>query len=162
MKPPPCRIGFGYDVHRLVAGRPLILGGVHIESKLGLEGHSDADCLTHAIADAILGACGERDIGHHFPNTNPEFEGLDSQVILQKAVVLAEQKGYRIGNIDTCVIAERPMIGAYLDRMKSTLSETLSLAPDCIGIKATTNEKLGALGASEGIAAHAVCLLLSA
>ena len=162
MTSPPYRIGFGYDVHRLVAGRPLILGGVPIKSERGLEGHSDADCLTHAIADAILGACGERDIGYHFPNSDPACEGLDSQIILQKAVVLAERKGCRIGNIDTCVIAEKPIIGPYLDRMKATLSQTMDLAPDRIGIKATTNEKLGALGASEGIAAHAVCLLLSA
>ncbi|MBC9889970.1 MAG: 2-C-methyl-D-erythritol 2,4-cyclodiphosphate synthase [Opitutae bacterium] len=159
MNPPPCRIGMGYDIHRLVAGRPLILGGVHIKSEVGLEGHSDADCLTHAMADAILGACGERDIGHHFPNTNPEFEDLDSQIILQKAAAIARRKGYRIANIDTCIIAEKPKIGTYVDRMKTTLSETLDLAPDRIGIKATTNEKLGSLGASEGIAAHAVCLL---
>ena len=161
MNPPPYRVGFGYDIHRLVAGRPLILGGVQIESEVGLEGHSDADCLTHAVADAILGACGERDIGHHFPNTNPDFEGLDSQIILKEAAGIARQKGYRIANIDTCIIAEKPKIGAYLDGMKSTLSATLDLAPDCIGIKATTNEKLGSLGASEGIAAHAVCLLLT-
>ena len=162
MNPPSYRIGFGYDIHRLVAGRPLILGGVQIESEVGLEGHSDADCLTHAVADAILGACGERDIGHHFPNTNPDFEGLDSQIILQEAAAKARQKGYRIANIDTCVIAEKPKIGAYLDGMKSTLSATLDLAPDRIGIKATTNERLGSLGASEGIAAHAVCLLVTA
>ena len=162
MSLPPCRIGMGYDIHRLVAGRPLILGGVHIESEMGLEGHSDADCLTHAMADAILGACGERDIGHHFPNTNPAFEGLDSQIILQKAAAIARGKGYRIANIDTCIIAEKPKIGAYVDRMKTTLSETLDLTPDRIGIKATTNENLGSLGASEGIAAHAVCLLLTA
>ncbi len=162
MTAPPYRIGFGYDIHRLVAGRPLVLGGVEIESELGLEGHSDADCLTHAMADAILGACGQRDIGHHFPNVDPGIEGINSQVILKTSVAIARKKGYHIGNIDTCIIAEKPKIGPYLDRMKSTLAATLGVAPDCIGIKATTSEKLGSLGASKGIAAHAVCLLLTA
>ncbi|MCZ6674261.1 MAG: 2-C-methyl-D-erythritol 2,4-cyclodiphosphate synthase [Verrucomicrobia bacterium] len=157
----PYRIGFGYDIHRLVTGRKLILGGVEILGEMGLEGHSDADCLTHALADAILGACGLPDIGHQFPNTDPSIEGINSQLILRKAADLAAEAGYQIGNIDACVIAEKPRISPYIDAMKSTLSSTLQITPGRIGIKATTQEKIGALGASQGIAAHAVCLLLA-
>lgn len=156
----PYRIGFGYDIHRLVTDRRLVLGGVEIPSNLGLEGHSDADCLTHAIADAILGACGLPDIGHQFPNTDPEIEGIDSQVILRKSAALAAEKGYQVGNIDSCIIAERPKIAPFIDGMKATIGNTLGLRSDQIGIKATTQETLGSLGAGEGIAAHAVCLLL--
>lgn len=156
----PYRIGFGYDIHRLVADRKLILGGTEIPSDLGLEGHSDADCLTHAIADAILGACGLPDIGHQFPNTDPTIEGIDSQIILKKSAHLAAEKGYQLGNIDSCIIAEKPKIAPYIDRMKAVLGQTLGLSADRIGIKATTHEKLGSLGAGEGIAAHAVCILL--
>ena len=155
----PYRIGFGYDIHRLVTGRKLVLGGVEIPSDVGLEGHSDADCLTHAMADAILGACGLPDIGHQFPNTDPEIEGIDSQVILKKSADLAAAKGYQIGNIDSCMIAEKPKIAPYIDQMKGVIGNTLNLNPDQIGIKATTQEKLGSLGAGEGIAAHATCLL---
>ena len=156
----PYRIGFGYDIHRLVSGRRLVLGGVQIPSDVGLEGHSDADCLTHAIADAILGACGLPDIGHQFPNTDPDIEGIDSQIILKKSADLAAERGYRIGNIDSCLIAEKPKIAPFIDPMKSILGKTLGLNADQIRIKATTQEKLGSLGAGEGIAAHAVCLLL--
>ena len=155
----PYRIGFGYDIHRLVTGRKLILGGVEISGEFGLEGHSDADCLTHAIVDAILGACGLPDIGHQFPNTDPSIEGIDSQSILKKSAELAADKGYEIGNIDSCIIAEKPKISAHIEAMKQVLGNTLGLAQDCIGIKATTQEKIGALGSGEGIAAHAVCLL---
>ena len=155
----PYRIGFGYDIHRLVQNRKLILGGAEIPSDVGLEGHSDADCLTHAIADAILGACGLPDIGHQFPNTDPEIEGIDSQIILKKAAQLAADKGYKLGNIDSCIIAEKPKISGYIASMKQVIGETLGLNHDCIGIKATTQEKLGSLGAGEGIAAHAVCML---
>lgn len=155
----PYRIGFGYDIHRLVADRKLVLGGVEIPSEFGLDGHSDADCLTHAIADAILGACSLPDIGHQFPNTDPEIEGIDSQIILAKSAALAAEKGYRIGNIDSCLIAEKPKIAPYIDDMKKIIGKTLDLPGDCIGIKATTQEKLGSLGAGEGIAAHAVCML---
>lgn len=156
----PYRIGFGYDIHRLVSGRRLVLGGVEIPSDVGLEGHSDADCLTHAIADAILGACGLPDIGHQFPNDDPAIEGIDSQIILKKSAELAAEKGYTLGNIDSCLIAERPKIAGFIHQMKDVLGKTLDLKPDQIGIKATTQEKLGSLGAGEGIAAHAVCLLL--
>ncbi len=155
----PYRIGFGYDIHRLVVGRKLILGGVEIPSKLGLGGHSDADCLTHALADAILGACGLPDIGHQFPNTDPSIEGIDSQEILRKAADLAKQEGYTVGNIDSCIIAETPKISPFLAQMKNAIGHTLGITHDRIGIKATTHEKIGALGASEGIAAHAVCML---
>jgi len=156
------KIGFGYDIHRLVEHRRLVLGGVEIPSELGLEGHSDADCLTHAIADSILGACGLRDIGHHFPNTDPDIEGIDSQKILAKAVELAAQHGYKVGNIDTCLIAERPKIGPYIDAMKETLAKTVGIAPQCVGVKATTNEGIGDLGKGLGIAAHATCILFAA
>jgi 2-C-methyl-D-erythritol 2,4-cyclodiphosphate synthase len=155
----PYRIGFGYDIHRLVIDRKLILGGVEIPGDLGLEGHSDADCLTHALADAILGACGLPDIGQLFPNTDPSIEGIDSQIILKKAAQLAADKGYEIGNVDSCIIAEKPKIADFVDAMKAVLANTLEITPDRIGIKATTQEKIGALGAGEGIAAHAVCLL---
>jgi 2-C-methyl-D-erythritol 2,4-cyclodiphosphate synthase len=155
----PYRIGFGYDIHRLVPDRPLILGGVEIPSELGLEGHSDADCLTHAIADDILGACGLPDIGHQFPNTDPAIAGINSQIILKKAAELAAMKGYQLGNVDSCIIAEKPKVAAYVEEMKTTLAETLNIPVDRIGIKATTQEGIGSLGAGVGIAAHAVCLL---
>lgn len=155
----PYRIGFGYDIHRLVTDRKLVLGGVEIPGTLGLDGHSDADCLTHALADAILGACGLPDIGHQFPNTDPSIEGIDSQVILSKAAELALQAGYSVGNIDSCIIAETPKISPYIRQMKAVIGKTLNISQDCIGIKATTQEKIGSLGASKGIAAHAVCML---
>lgn len=155
----PYRIGFGYDIHRLVTDRKLILGGVEIPSELGLDGHSDADCLTHALADAILGACGLPDIGHQFPNTDPSIEGIDSQEILKKAAELAHEAGYLVGNIDSCVIAETPEISPYIHQMKAVIGNTLNISQDRIGIKATTQEKIGSLGASKGIAAHAVCML---
>jgi 2-C-methyl-D-erythritol 2,4-cyclodiphosphate synthase len=155
----PYLIGFGYDIHRLVPERKLILGGVEIPSEVGLDGHSDADCLSHAMADAILGACGLADIGHQFPNTDPGIEGIDSQIILKKAAEMVADKGYQVGNMDCCIIAEKPKISAYIDAMKEILGNTLKLTPDRIGIKATTQEQIGGLGAGEGIAAHAVCLL---
>lgn len=157
----PFKIGFGYDIHRLVENRPLILGGVEIPSPLGLDGHSDADCLTHAIADSILGACGLKDIGHYFPNNDPDIEGIDSQKILAKASSLATEMGYHIGNIDCCIIAERPKVGPSIDAMKLVLATTLDISPDCVGIKATTNEGIGDLGKGLGIAAHAVCMLFA-
>lgn len=157
----PYRIGFGYDIHRLEEGRKLVLGGVEIPGNLGLAGHSDADCLSHAMADAILGACGLPDIGHQFPNTDPSIAGIDSQIILRKAAELAQKAGYTLGNMDSSLIAEKPKISPYIDAMKKTLGKTLNLTPDRVGIKATTQEKIGALGAGEGIAAHAVCLLIA-
>jgi len=155
----PVRVGCGYDIHRLQEGIPLILGGVPIRSDVGLVGHSDADVLTHAIADAILGGAGLPDIGHYFPNTDPEIEGISSQEILKKAVAEADSAGYQLVNIDSTLIAEKPKISPYLDRMKAQLARSTGLAPDAIGIKATTQEKIGALGQGSGIAAHAVVCL---
>jgi len=150
------RVGFGYDIHRLVTGRKLVLGGVEIPHSRGLEGHSDADVLSHAIADALLGAAGERDIGHHFPNTDASIKGMDSQEILQRVQAILAAKRFAIVNIDSTIVAEEPKIGPHLSTMRARLAQTLYLPVDAIGIKATTNEGLGALGRGEGIAAFAV------
>jgi 2-C-methyl-D-erythritol 2,4-cyclodiphosphate synthase len=152
---PETRVGLGYDVHRKVAGRPLVLGGVEIPSEFGLEGHSDADVLIHAIADALLGAIGERDIGHHFPNTDPTLAGMSSLRILEKIRELLAAGAWQIVNIDATLVAESPKIGPHLDAMKTALGRALGLAPDRIGIKATTNEGLGFIGRDEGMAALA-------
>jgi len=156
---PPFRVGLGFDVHRLKAGRKCILGGVDIPSDIGPDGHSDADVLTHAIADAILGAVGLRDIGHHFPNTDKSIEGIDSQIILAKAVAEADKLGYALVNIDAAIIAERPKIGPHIAAMKTRLAKTLGIPEDCVGVKATTNEKLDDIGACLGISAQAVALV---
>lgn len=153
------RIGHGYDIHRLAPGRKCILGGVEIPSDVGLDGHSDADCLTHAICDALLGAAALADIGFHFPNTDERYRDIDSQKLLKEVVTLIRSEGYRIQNIDTTVIAERPTIQTHIPTIKQRLAETLELSPARIGVKATTHEKCGSLGRGEGIAAHAVCLL---
>lgn len=153
------RIGHGYDIHRLVPGRKCILGGVEIPSDVGLDGHSDADCLTHAICDALLGAAALADIGHHFPNTDERFRDIDSQKLLEEVVGLIHAEGYRIQNVDTTVIAERPKIQGHVPAMKQRLAKTLQISPARIGIKATTNEEVGSIGRGEAIAAHAVCLL---
>lgn len=155
------RIGLGYDIHRFAEGRRLVLGGVEIPHHRGLLGHSDADCLTHALADAILGALGLPDIGHFFPNDDPQCAGMDSQEILQRAVLEAHERGYTVGNVDIALIAEEPRIAPHLAAMKAHLGESLQIAPDRIGLKATTNEGLGSLGQAKGIAAHAICLLMS-
>ena len=147
--------GIGYDVHRLVAGRPLVLGGVEIPHPLGLEGHSDADVLCHAIADALLGAAGEPDIGHLFPNTDPSIRGISSLEILRRIRVLLEEKSIRIHNIDATLVAEEPKISPHLALMKERVGEALELPPSRVGIKATTNESLGFLGRNEGMAALA-------
>jgi 2-C-methyl-D-erythritol 2,4-cyclodiphosphate synthase len=149
-------IGIGYDVHRLIEGRKLILGGVEIPHHCGLEGHSDADVLTHAIADALLGAAGEKDIGHHFPNTDPSIKGIDSQEILRRVQALLTARQLAIVNIDCSLIADAPKISPHLQAMKSKLSETLQIPLQRIGVKATTNEGLGFIGRGEGIAAMAV------
>ncbi|HEY9628341.1 MAG TPA: 2-C-methyl-D-erythritol 2,4-cyclodiphosphate synthase [Coleofasciculaceae cyanobacterium] len=154
------RIGNGYDIHQLVGDRPLILGGVHIPHELGLLGHSDADALTHAIMDAMLGALSLGDIGHYFPPTDPQWKGADSLELLQQVNALIQQKNWRIGNLDTVIVAERPKIKPHIQAMRDRLAATLGLAPDQIGIKATTNEKLDAVGREEGIAAYAVVLLI--
>lgn len=156
----PMRIGYGYDIHRLVVGRPLVLGGVDIPCEVGLDGHSDADCLTHALADAIFGALALPDIGHWFSNTDPSIRGMDSRRILEKAVQEAEGRGWMIGNVDCVIIAERPKISPYLNDMKASLSVTMGIRPDQVGIKATTNEKVGDIGKGLAIASHATCLLM--
>jgi 2-C-methyl-D-erythritol 2,4-cyclodiphosphate synthase len=148
--------GIGYDVHRLVEGRPLILGGVEIPHTHGLDGHSDADVLAHAIADAVLGAIGERDIGFHFPNTDQSIRGISSLEILRKAAALVAKKGGRIVNIDSTLIAEAPKISPHVAEMQANLAAALGLDAKRVGVKATTNERMGFLGRNEGIAAMAV------
>jgi 2-C-methyl-D-erythritol 2,4-cyclodiphosphate synthase len=150
------RVGMGYDVHRLVGGRPLVIGGVTISSDLGLDGHSDADVLSHAIADALLGSIGERDIGHHFPNTDASIKGISSLKILERVKEILTAAGAKIVNVDSTIVAERPKIGPYLEEMKTALGAALGLPPSCVGVKATTNERLGTIGRGEGIAAFAV------
>jgi len=161
MNPPqiPFRVGLGYDIHPFADGRKLVLGGVEIPFFRGLQGHSDADVLTHALADAILGAAGLPDIGHFFPNSDPAIAGIDSQEILRRAVAEARQLGWGVGNVDLALIAEQPKIAPHLEAMRSRLAASLEIPPGAIGLKATTNEKIGSLGRAEGIAAHAVCLL---
>ena len=147
--------GIGYDVHRLVVDRPLVLGGVEIPYPLGLDGHSDADVLCHAIADALLGAAGEPDIGHLFPNTDPSIRGISSLEILRRVRAVLDEKSIRLHNIDATLIAEEPKISPHLALMKERVGAALGLHPNCIGIKATTNETMGFLGRSEGMAALA-------
>ena len=159
MNSPTIRTGHGFDLHQLVEGRKLILGGVEIPHPLGLLGHSDADCLIHALADSILGGLALPDIGHHFPDNDPANQNLDSSIILQKVVSLCHEKGYCVGNVDLTLIAQRPKLAPHLAEMRKNLSGLLQIPEDCIGIKATTHEGIGSLGREEGIAAHAVCLL---
>ena len=156
------RIGNGYDMHRLVSDRPLILGGTQIPHELGLLGHSDADVLTHAIMDAMLGALCLGDIGHLFPPSDPQWKGADSLKLLAQVNGLIHQKGWQIGNLDAVVVAERPKLKPHLEAMRDRLSKTLQIAADQVSVKATTNEKLGPTGREEGIAAYAVALLIAA
>ncbi|MEY5008918.1 MAG: hypothetical protein RLZZ253_57 [Verrucomicrobiota bacterium] len=149
-------VGIGYDVHRLVEGRPLILGGVEIPHTHGLDGHSDADVLCHAVADALLGAVGERDIGHHFPNTDESIRGISSLEILSRVVAVLASQGAKIVNVDVTLVSEAPKIAPHLDPMRTRISQVLGLPPARVGIKATTNERMGFLGRREGIAAMAV------
>jgi 2-C-methyl-D-erythritol 2,4-cyclodiphosphate synthase len=153
------RIGHGYDIHRLVPGRALVLGGVRFDTDYGLDGHSDADALTHAICDALLGAAGLPDIGHFFPNTDPAYKNIDSQILLQRVVAEITKLGYNIANIDASVVAEKPKLYPRLAEMKAVLARSTGLLPDEIGLKATTNEGVGDLGRGLAIAAHAVALL---
>lgn len=154
------RIGFGYDVHQLVADRPLWLGGIKIEHTHGLLGHSDADVLIHAICDAILGAANMRDIGYHFPpKKGNEFENIDSKILLRKTLEIVATKGYAIGNIDATVCAEHPKLNPHIPAMQQTLAQVMDIDMDDISIKATTTEKLGFTGREEGISAYAVVLL---
>lgn len=152
----PIRIGIGYDVHRISSTRPLILGGIKIEAPFGLEGHSDADVLSHAIADSLLGAAGLPDIGYHFPNTDPSIAGISSQTILRRVREMLYSHYIEINNIDTTLICEQPKISPYLSEMRKTLAASLDISISQIGIKATTNEKIGFIGRGEGIAAIAV------
>lgn len=156
---PTIRTGLGYDIHQLKEGLPLTLGGVKIKADVGLVGHSDADVLSHAIADAILGACGLPDIGHYFPNNDDTIKGISSQLILKKAHKEARKLGLQLVNIDSTLIAEKPKVAPFVSTMKNVLAKTLKLEPQDIGIKATTQEQIGALGKGDGIAAHAVATL---
>jgi 2-C-methyl-D-erythritol 2,4-cyclodiphosphate synthase len=153
------RIGHGYDIHRTIAGRPLVLGGVRFDCPFGLDGHSDADCLTHAICDALLGAAGLPDIGHHFPNTDPAFKNIDSQLLLQRVVADLAARGWRIANIDSSLIAEKPKIAPHLAAMKAAIAKSAGITPEQIGVKATTNEGSDDIGHGLAIAAHAVALI---
>jgi len=156
------RIGFGYDVHPLVEDRKLILGGVEIPFEKGLEGHSDADVLLHAICDGILGALGEGDIGKHFPNTDPQFKGISSLQLLRAVAVKMAEKKFILGNLDSTVVAERPKIGPFIPQMKEQIAGALRISPQRINIKATTSEGLGFIGEGKGMAAYAVVLLKEA
>jgi len=153
------RIGHGYDVHRLVEGRRLILGGVEVPHTLGLLGHSDADVLTHAVMDALLGAAGLGDIGRHFPDTDPAYAGADSLKLLDYVVELLEAQGWKAGNVDATILAQRPKLAPHLEQMRENLAARMKVEPEQVNVKATTEEKLGFTGAEEGIASHAVCLL---
>lgn len=156
------RIGIGYDVHAFAAGRPLVLGGVQIESERGLAGHSDADVLAHAVADALLGAAREGDIGRLFPDTDPEWEGADSLDLLARVASLIRDRNFRIVDVDSVLILERPRIAPYRDEMRANLARALDLPVECVGVKATTTEGLGFEGRGEGIGAQAVVLLAPA
>lgn len=153
------RIGHGYDVHRLTADRPLYIGGVQIPHTMGLDGHSDADVLLHAMMDAVLGALALGDIGQHFPDTDPEYDGISSLKLLERVVSIMEEKGYALGNIDATVLAQSPRLAPYIPAMRATVAAVFHTSTDNVSIKATTEEHLGFTGRSEGIAAHAVCLL---
>ncbi|WP_415033501.1 2-C-methyl-D-erythritol 2,4-cyclodiphosphate synthase [Azonexus sp.] len=154
------RVGQGYDVHRLVAGRKLILGGVDIEHRLGLLGHSDADALLHAITDALLGAAGLGDIGRHFPDSDPRYQGADSRVLLRAARALVAEKGWQVVNVDATLIAQKPKLAPHAPAMVANIAADLGIAEDCVNIKGKTNETLGYLGREEAIEAQAVILLM--
>ena len=155
----PFRIGHGYDVHRLVPERRLVLGGIEIPYKLGLLGHSDADCLLHAIMDAVLGALGEGDIGKHFPDHDAAYSGIDSKELVLRVATLMHERGYTIGNIDATVVAQKPKLAPYIEQMRRTVASLFSCSLEGVNIKATTEEGLGFTGRGEAISAHAVCLL---
>ena len=153
------RIGHGYDVHRLVEGRDLILGGVKIEYEKGLLGHSDADVLLHAVSDALLGAAGLGDIGKHFPDTDPAYKGADSLELLRTVARRVREAGYRVSNIDVTMIAQRPKLKDHIPQMVLNIADAVAIAPDRVNVKATTEEKLGFTGTGDGMSCHAVCLL---
>ena len=153
------RIGHGYDVHRLVEGRDLILGGVKIDYEKGLLGHSDADVLLHAVSDALLGAAGLGDIGRHFPDTDPKYKGADSLELLREVYRKISEKGYRVGNIDVTMVAQRPKLKDFIPQMQDNIAAAVGVTPDRVNVKATAEEKLGFTGTGEGMSCHAVCLL---
>lgn len=153
------RVGYGFDVHQLVVGRELWIGGVRLEHSKGLLGHSDADVLIHAICDALLGAAALRDIGYHFSDKDPQYKNIDSKILLGKTVELLSEKGYRVGNIDATVCAEQPKLNPHIPEMQRVLAQVMGIPEDCVSIKATTTEKLGFTGREEGISAHAVALI---
>ena len=153
------RVGMGYDVHQLVSGRDLWIGGIRLEHEKGLLGHSDADVLVHAICDAILGAANMRDIGYHFPDTSAETEGMDSKIILRKTIELIATKGYHLVNIDATICAERPKMNPHIPQMQEVMAQVIGCETDAVSIKATTTEKLGFTGRQEGISAYAVALI---
>lgn len=153
------RIGHGYDVHRLASGRALILGGVEIPWELGLDGHSDADVLLHAVMDALLGAAALGDIGRHFPDTDPAYKGVSSRLLLREVAEKIKAAGYTLGNLDVTMIAQRPKLKDHIAQMEQNIAEDLGVSPEKINVKATTEEHLGFTGSGEGMACHAVCLL---
>lgn len=154
------RVGHGYDVHRLVEGRKLILGGVEIPWEKGLLGHSDADVLVHAVMDALLGAAGLWDIGHAFPDNDPAYAGIDSMLLLSRVRDMLTEKGYTVGNVDATILAQRPKLAGHIPQMRRNIAQVLEVEEDCINVKATTEEGLGFTGSGEGMAAHAVALLV--
>lgn len=156
------RIGHGYDIHRIVSGRPLVLGGVKFDTDFGLDGHSDADCVTHAICDALLGAAALPDIGHFFPNTDPAYKDIDSQVLLARVCGELSKRGFAVSNIDATVIAEKPKIYPRLAEMKAALAKSTHLPVHSVGLKATTNEGIDEIGRGLAVAAHAVALIVKA
>ena len=156
------RIGYGYDVHQLVEGRPLVLGGVTVPHALGLEGHSDADVLLHAVADALLGAAALGDIGAHFPDTDEAWRGADSMELLRAVAGLVEERGLGVGNVDATVVLERPKLRPHIEAMRRNIARALSVEVDRVSVKATTSEQRGFVGREEAAAAHAVCLLVAA
>ncbi|ERJ65276.1 2-C-methyl-D-erythritol 2,4-cyclodiphosphate synthase [Porphyromonas gingivalis F0569] len=158
----PFRIGFGFDVHRLSEGYPLWMGGVRLEHSKGLEGHSDADVLIHAICDALLGAAALRDIGYHFPPSDPQYKGIDSKILLARVMELVRSQGYELGNIDATIAAEQPKLNPHIPDMQRVLAEVIQVEVSNISLKATTTEKLGFTGREEGISAYAVALLIAA
>lgn len=158
----PFRIGFGFDVHRLSEGYPLWMGGVRLEHSKGLEGHSDADLLIHAICDALLGAAALRDIGYHFPPSDPQYKGIDSKILLARVMELVRSQGYELGNIDATIAAEQPKLNPHIPDMQRVLAEVIQVEVSDISLKATTTEKLGFTGREEGISAYAVALLIAA
>lgn len=153
------RVGFGYDVHQLTAGRKLWLGGVEVPHSKGLLGHSDADVLLHAVCDALLGAAALGDIGGHFPDSDPQYKGIDSKILLRKCGELLTADGYRIANIDSTVVAQEPKIGPYIGQMRQTMATMLKIDPGQVSVKATTTERLGFEGREEGISAYAIALI---